>query len=111
MATTMDFAEYVCDQIKDCGYVRCKKMFGEYMVYINDKPILLVCDNTVFVKILPCLDALMVNAEKGFPYDGAKEHYILDIDNADFATEVVNILEPVTPLPKPRKKKIKPEMC
>ncbi|MGN0560765.1 MAG: hypothetical protein ACI4K8_06895 [Candidatus Fimenecus sp.] len=25
-------------------------MFGEYMVYVNDKPILMVCDNTVFVK-------------------------------------------------------------
>jgi DNA helicase-2/ATP-dependent DNA helicase PcrA len=34
------------------GAVRYKKMFGEYMVYVNEKPILLVCDNTVFVKIL-----------------------------------------------------------
>jgi TfoX/Sxy family transcriptional regulator of competence genes len=80
-------------------------MFGEYMVYVNDKPILLVCDNTVFVKILPCLDALMEKAGRGYPYDGAKEHYILDIDNAELVSEVVAELEPITPIPK--KKKVK----
>lgn len=107
MATTADFIEYVCGQIKGVGSVRYKKMFGEYMVYVNDKPILLVCDNTVFIKTLPCLDGLMANAEKGYPYAGAKEHYILDIDNVDLSHEVVAVLEPVTPLPKPRKKKEK----
>jgi len=66
---------------------------------------LLVCDNTVFVKMLPCLDALMPDAEKGHPYSGAKEHYILDIDNAELSREVVAVLEPVIPLPKSRKKK------
>jgi len=104
MSTSVDFIEYVCDQIKGVGAVRNKKMFGEYMVYVNEKPILLVCDNSVFVKNLPCLDDLMANAEKGYPYDGAKEHYILDIDNSDLAREVVAVLEQVTPLPKPKPK-------
>lgn len=105
MSTTLDYIEYVCGQIDGVGIVRHKKMFGEYMVYINDKPILLVCDNTVFVKILPCLDGLMANADKGFPYNGAKEHYILDIEDRELSREVVSVLEPVTAIPKPRKKK------
>ena len=105
MATTVDFIEYVCGQIEGAGAVRYKKMFGEYMVYVDDKPVLLVCDNTVFVKILPCLDALMADADRGCPYDGAKEHYVLDIDDRDLAREVVAALLPVTMLPKPRKKK------
>ena len=105
MATTVDFIEYVCEQVAGTGSVRYKKMFGEYMVYVNDKPVLLVCDNTVFVKQLDCLSGEMKNAEKGFPYNGAKEHYILDIENAEFSRKIVGILEPVTPLPKPRKKK------
>ena len=105
MATTPDFIEYVAGQAAGCGDVRYRKMFGEYMVYINDKPILLVCDNCVFVKMLPCLDELMIEAEKGFPYDGAKEHYILDIDNAELTSAVVAALELILPLPKPRKKK------
>ena len=105
MATSVDYIEFVVEQVRDCGAVRYKKMFGDYMVYVNDKPILLVCDDTVFVKILPCLDELMGDAERSFPYDGAKEHYVLDIDNAELAREVVNALEPVTPIPKARKKK------
>ncbi|MDT8903607.1 TfoX/Sxy family protein [Anaeroselena agilis] len=111
MGTTVDFIEYVCDQIAGVGEIRYKKMFGEYMVYVNGKPILLVCDNTVFVKILPCLDETMREADKGFPYDGAKEHYVLDIDNAEFCREVIAMLEPVTSLPKPRKKGKKEFVC
>jgi TfoX/Sxy family transcriptional regulator of competence genes len=104
MATTKEYVEYVAAQVANCGLVRYKKMFGEYMVYVNEKPILLVCDNTVFVKILPCVDTLMASAEKGFPYEGAKEHYVLDIDNAELACEIVAALLPVTPPPKPREK-------
>ena len=105
MATTVNFAEYACDQIAGVGVVRYKKIFGEYMVYVNEKPILLVCDNTVFVKILPCLEGLMADAEKGFPYTGAKEHYILDVDNRELARKVITALEPATPLPKPKTKR------
>jgi len=49
----------------------------------------------------------MADAEKGFPYDGAKEHYILDIDDTELTRAVIDALEAITPLPKPRKKKAK----
>lgn len=106
MATTVDFIEFVCEQISGTGAISYKKMFGEYMVYINSKPVLLVCDSTVFVKPLDCIADKMQSAEKGIPYSGAKEHYILDIDNAYFSREIVIILEANIPIPKPRKKKI-----
>lgn len=105
MATTESYIKFVCEQIEGVGVIRYKKMFGEYMVYADDKPVLLVCDDTVFVKILPELETLMQHAEKGFPYDGAKEHYILDIENQDFAREVTGLLVQITPLPKKRVKK------
>lgn len=105
MATTVEYIEYVCDQVRDVGEIRYKKMFGEYMVYLNDKPILLVCDNNVFVKKLACIEDVMKNADVGIPYKGAKEHYILDIDDSDFCKKVMIELEKVTPIPKSRKKK------
>ena len=104
MASTSDFVEYVCAQIEGVGSVRYKKMFGEYMVYVNSKPIFLVCDNTVYAKVLPCLDTLMADAEKGEPYAGAKEHYILDVDDRELACNVARALEPVIPVPKPKKR-------
>ena len=105
MATSADYLTFVLEKLPPLGVVRSRKMFGEYMVYVNDKPVLLVCDNTVFVKIVPELAALMADAERGLPYEGAKEHYILDIDDTDLARQVVAVLEAVTPLPKPKKKK------
>lgn len=104
MGTSAEYAEFVCSQIRGMGEIRCKRMFGEYMVYVNEKPILLVCDNTVFVKKLDCITEEMKSAETGCPYTGAKEHYILDIEDRELCERVISLLEKETPLPEPKKK-------
>lgn len=106
MATDLGFIEFVVEQIEGTGNIRYKKMFGEYMVYVNDKPVLIVCDNTVFVKKLDCVAELLKDSECGNPYSGAKEHYILDIENSVFAKKVVTELEKVVSVPKKRVKKV-----
>lgn len=105
MATSNEYIEYVCEQINGVGEIRYKKMFGEFMVYVNDKPVMIVCDNVPFIKKLDCIEEMMKNAETGCPYKGAKEHYILDIDNSDFCKSVIIEVEKVTPIPKSKKKK------
>ena len=105
MATTPEYMDFVCDRLQGFGPLRTRKMFGDYVVYLADKPILLVCDNTVFVKKRPELAAFLAGSPCGVPYEGAKEHYILDMDDTERATAVLAVLERVTPLPKPRKKK------
>lgn len=103
MATSVEYIEYVCEQIGGEYSVRYKKMFGEYMVYLNDKPVLLVCDNTVYVKKLAELAEVMANAECGFPYDGAKKHYILDMEDRELTEKALQIAENAMPLPKKKK--------
>ncbi len=103
MATSLDFINYVCEQLNGIGSITYKKMFGEYMVYLNCKPVIIVCDNIAFVKKLDVISEMMQNAEVGFPYKGAKEHYVLDIDNADFYKDIVIKIEEVTPIPKSKK--------
>ncbi|MEA4816888.1 hypothetical protein SDC9_182682 [bioreactor metagenome] len=105
MATSSEFIEYVCSQIAGCGDIRYRKMFGEYMVYVNDKPVFLVCDNTVYVKVHESLKREMEDFSLGVPYEGAKQHYILDIDDSDLSKKTALLLEEITPLPKPKKKK------
>ena len=107
MGTTKDYMEFVLGQLHGPWALRCKKMFGEYMVYADDKPVLIVCDNTVFVKMLPCVADLMDGAETAPPYEGAKPHYVLDIEDTEKAAEVVSRVAAVTPVPKPRKKAAK----
>ncbi len=103
MATTLDFIRYVVEQLSFFDHVRYQKMFGEYMVYVNEKPALLVCDNTVFVKKIPEVAQLLENADLGYPYTGAKEHYVLDIDDVDLVRNVVKILALALPAKKVKK--------
>lgn len=104
MASSPDFVNYVCEQLEGVGTIRSRKMFGEYMVYVNDKPVILVCDDTVFVKMLPCLETFLGKNPTGFPYEGTKAHYILDPDDGDTLRRTAALAEEATPLPKKRKK-------
>lgn len=77
------------------------------MVYINDKPILLVCDSTVFVKKLDDISTQMKDSDTDYPYKNSKEYYILDIENIELTKNVIEILEQITAVQKTRKKSIK----
>lgn len=103
MATSAEFIEFVCDCVKEYGIVRYRKMFGEYMVYLNEKPVLLVCDNTVFVKKIPENKDLMKDILCGVPYKGAKEHYMPDIENRELLDQLMPLLIASTPVPKKKK--------
>lgn len=72
MATSKEYIDFVCEQIEGVGNISTKKMFGEYMVYLSGKPVLTVCDNTVYVKKLPELSELMAEADCGLPYEGGE---------------------------------------
>lgn len=104
MATSVEYAEFVLERLSEFDNVRCRKMFGEYMVYVEDKPIFTVCDNTIFVKKLPEAAELMKDCSLGFPYDGAKEHFILDIEDGELLKKLVPLLVRLTPVPQKRKR-------
>lgn len=107
MASSPDFVNYICEQLEGLGAVRSRKMFGEYMVYLNDKPVVIICDDRPMVKMLPCLEELLRGRPTEPPYEGAKDHYLLDPDDRDTLREAVRLAEEATPLPKkkaPKKK-------
>ena len=104
MASDINYVQYVIEQIKTNGTITYKKMFGEYLIYLNNKPVVMVCDNTAFVKMLDCIKHLMESAETGFPYNGAKEHYIVNVDDREHLSNVVMVLEKYVPIPKKKKK-------
>lgn len=111
MASSPEFVNYICEQLDGLGAVRFRKMFGEYMVYLNDKPVVIICDDRPMVKMLPCLEALLQDRPTQPPYEGAKDHYLLDPDDRETLREAVRLAEEVTPLPKkkaPKKKEAAP---
>jgi TfoX/Sxy family transcriptional regulator of competence genes len=104
MASAVEFVDYAVEQIKLDVPITYKKMFGEYLIYANAKPVVSVCDNMAFIKMLDCVKPYLENAEKGYPYPGAKEHYIIDVDNSELLTNVVCELEKNAPIPQKKKK-------
>lgn len=104
MACSTDFIDFVCQTLRPLGEVRPRKMMGDYIIYVNEKCVATACDNLLYVKILPCIKDLMASAEVGRPYDGAKEHYILDLADAAHARAVVSALWEELPFPGKGKK-------
>lgn len=105
MASSEEFIDFVCGQIEGVGLVMPRKMFGDWCIYIDGKPVILVCDNICYVKIHQAIEALMEDAETGCPYPGARPHYILDIEHRAEAIKVVKILTEALPLPKKKGKR------
>lgn len=109
MATSEEYIRFVCECLNKSGNMTQRKMFGEYMLYYDAKPVLTVCDNTVFVKRLPEVKALFdeygVVCEEKTPYDGAKPHYVVDVENEAFSNALIELLAEITPFPKPKRKK------
>lgn len=104
MATAEEFVQYVCGQLEGIGAVRYRKMFGEYMVYIDDKPVVLVCDNTVYLKRLERLGPLLADAPVGTPYEGAKPHYLVDPEDRALLQKAAAAACLATPAPRPKRK-------
>lgn len=102
MSTSKEYMQFVLDQLEEFPDVTYRKMLGEYMVYLQGRPVLLVCDNCAMVKKLPELAELMRGAPDGLPYEGARVHSVLDLEDRELVRQVMDILLRVTPLPKRR---------
>lgn len=104
MACTIDYIEFVCNVLKPLGDVCYRKMMGDYVIYLDGKCVITACDNTSFIKKLPCVAELMSDAEVGYAYPGAKESYVLDMSHQKEARIVISTLWESLPFPKKRTK-------
>ena len=105
MPTTDDYINYCLDQLRSFSTLKIRKMFGECMIYIDQRPAILVCDNTPYIKMHDSVQPFMSNASVGYPYPGAKLHYILDVDDTEQTYQVLQALLPYLSIPKPKKRK------
>ena len=50
MASSPEFVEYIVECLSCAGSIRYRKMMGEYCLYLEDKVIGMVCDNSLYIK-------------------------------------------------------------
>lgn len=107
MSSDPVFVEYVCDQIGGAGSIAYRKMFGDYAIYCDGKVVALVCDNQFFVKPTAGGRAFIGAVAEGLPYPGAKPYFLIgdELDDREWASNLVRITAREVPPPKPKKKK------
>lgn len=82
LASSIDFVEFVVEQLADAGEIRYRRMFGEYGIYCDDKYFAVICNNQLFVKITDEGGKIVPNCSTEPPYKGAKPMFLIeDLDN------------------------------
>lgn len=106
MASNLSFLEYVLDQASGAGKMTYKKMFGEYGIYCNGKIVGVICDNVFYVKKTQAGTVVCSKLEEGFPYKGAKPHFVCDfVDDRKTFERFIEATFEELPEPKPKKQR------
>jgi len=106
MATQKETIEFILEKLRNPKRFRARAMFGEYALYADGRVVALVCDDHLYVKILPASAELENICEKGAPYQGAKPHYIVDEEQLSTLDELPEILRAIgESLPEKKKKR------
>ena len=92
MSTSPDFIDYALDKLNRNPRFFTKAMFGEYCLYADGKVVALICDDTLFVKILPASLVLENICDKDLPYPKAKLHYAVTEEQFDSLRQLPDIL-------------------
>lgn len=105
MATNKEFLSYVLEQLSEVQNITYRQMMGEYIVYQNGKIAAYLCDDRLLVKPVPSAAAMLPDALREPPYDGAKDMILVEqIDDKQFLTELFAAMYDELPLPKKKKR-------
>jgi len=107
MATRKDTAAFILDRLGHADRFTVRPMFGEFALYADGKPVAFICDDQLFVKIMPESAALVAQCEKAPAYPGSKDYYLVPehMISADRSLpEVLLRMGSALPFPKAKKK-------
>ena len=104
MATSKDYLAFVLDQLSGLQEISHRAMIGEYVLYYRGKVIGGIYDDRVLLKPTKAAEAVIPDAERDIPYDGAKEMLLVDVDDKETLTQLIEAMYPELPEPKKRSK-------
>ena len=106
MSTRPETIQFILEKLGHPKRFSARAMFGEYALYGDGKVVALVCDDLLYVKILPASAELERQCEKGDPYPGAKPHYIVEERQISTIEDLPDILFDIAAsIPAKKKKK------
>lgn len=78
MSTQPATVAHLLSKLGDDKRLRVRAMFGEYALYADEKVVGLVCDDLLYLKILPASQELEEICEQDAPYPGAQLYYLVE---------------------------------
>ena len=105
MASSLEFVNYVCDQLSGAGTITWKRMFGEFGLWCDGKFFATVEDDMLCLKITDAGRALLPEARIVEPHEGARFLYVEELDDRARMGELVRRTCAALLEPKPRRKK------
>lgn len=88
MSTTIEFRDYVLEQLSSLDNIFCRSMMGEYLLYYDGTLFGGIYDNRLLIK--PSKSNSKFNLPFAIPYQGAKPMYqIEDLANTNLLAQVV----------------------
>ena len=104
MASSREYLDFILEQLSGLENVTWKAMMGEYIIYWRGKIVGGIYDDRFLVKPTKSAVAMMPDAERELPYEGAKEMLLADVDNRDFLKKLLEAMYDELPAPKQKKK-------
>lgn len=106
MSTRVETMEFLTDQLSALPGIRTRKMFGEYCLYLDDKPVAFVCDDELFVKPTGAGREYIGEPEEAPAYPGSKMYFRVGGDhweNREWLTGLIDVTASELLPPKPKK--------
>ena len=105
VASGKEYLDFILEQLSGINGITSKQMMGEYILYLNGRIFGGIYDDRFLVKPTKSSMAMMPDADRELPYEGAKEMLLVDnVDNRDFLTDLVTAMYDELPAPKQKKK-------
>ena len=106
MASTKAYLDFILDQLSGLDEITYRAMMGEYIIYYRGRIVGGVYDDRFLVKPTKSAAAMMPDAERELPYEGAKEMLLVDnVDDREFLQKLLDAMYEELPAPKARGKK------
>ena len=106
MASEKEYLEFIMEQLSDLDDVTCRAMMGEYIIYCRGKIVGGIYDDRFLVKPTKSALAMMPDAERVLPYEGAKEMLLVDnVEDRSFLQKLIEAIYEELPAPKPKQKR------
>ena len=101
MASTKAYLDFILDQLSGLDEITYRAMMGEYIIYYRGKIVGGVYDDRFLVKPTKSAAAMMPDAERELPYEGAKEMLLVDnVDDREFLQKLLDAMYEELPAPK-----------